>query len=184
MIKLRRLLVAYCLVAATAFVAYHGSKWLTGKLHPHSTLSRGRMVTSEGRRVIEEERMVEEGKVNFSLYGEQVWWYSTMLFFLATVWALREDDRTAYESTWEYLLTSKKVNMMVGVLFIFATLGLLFGKGGHVVDPVVIALLLFSPMALAVIFARFIARGIYLRRIARTGLASNPTSGSGRAISS
>ena len=171
MTRLRRLLVAYGLVVVTALVAYHGSKWLTGKLHPHSGLSIG------GKRV------VEEGKVQFSLYGEQVWWYSIMLFFLATVWALREDDRNAYESTWHYLFTSKKVNMMVGVLFIFAALGLVFAKTA-LVDPVVTAVHLFNLTALAVIFVRFIAKESYLRRIARTGLASKPTSGSGRAISS
>ena len=169
MTRLKRLLVAYGLAGVTALVAYHGSIWLSGKLHPHSTFSIG------GKRVVEE--------VQVSLYGEEVWWYSIMLFLLATVWALREDDGTAYKSRWEYLFTSKKLNTMVGVLFIFAALGLVFSKTAQF-DPVVTAVFLFNLTTLAVIFVRFIARETYLRRITRTGLASKPTSGSGRAISS
>ncbi len=65
----------------------------------------------------------------------------------------------------QYLFSSKKVNMMVGVLFIFAALGLLLANT-YYFDAVRIAVYLFNLTTLAVIFVRFIAKEIYLRRIA------------------
>ena len=65
----------------------------------------------------------------------------------------------------QYLFSSKKVNMLVGVLFIFAAVGLLLANT-YYFDAVRIAVYLFNLTTLAVIFVRFIAKEIYLRRIA------------------
>jgi hypothetical protein len=103
--------------------------------------------------------MVDHGRVYHSLYTGQLVWHALAAFFIVTAWHLRSDQFPAGAKGFAWFLTSGRVNIVAGTVFIFAGLGLVFGKAPP--DPVQDSIYLFDLALVVAVALRVVCREIY-----------------------
>ena len=145
--KFPRLVLAYALVAIAILVAHTGLRYLTGYVH------RNGQVWIGGR------LMVDHGRVYHSLYTGQLIWHALAAFFIVSAWHLSSDQSADSPKRFAWFLTSRRVNIIAGILFIFGGLGFVFGKSTP--DPVQDSIVLLDFGVVVAVALRVICRGIY-----------------------
>lgn len=153
--RFSRLVLAYALVAVAVLVAHTGLRYLTGYFYRNGKVWIG------GR------LMVDHGRVYHSLYTGQLVWHALATFFIVTVWHLTSDQSADSSKRFAWLLTSRRVNIIAGVLFIFGGLGLVFGKSTP--DPVQDSIVFLDFAVVVLVVLRVICRGIYSWRFKHSG---------------
>lgn len=153
--KIYVLLLTNGFILLLAFISYYLLKWLSGEIYSTSII------------IVQGKTAIEKGNVYSFLYLNELIWYTIMLLLLSTIWILKKDDRKNYNSKIQYFLISKKMNVIVGVIFIFSALGLTFSK--TIPDPIIDILTYFNLTIIALIIIRFILKEIYLRKRKQLG---------------
>ena len=153
--KLKKLLAAYVLLLILVVCGYYSSLWLTGVTHPHSIV------------IHSEEIMVEYGHTYRSLYTGELIFYALMFFFMISIWILHSDKYSDFDGPIDYFLASKKMNIISGVLFSFAGIGIVL-TGKTVPDPVLDFLTIFNLSLVFLVVLRFFIKEVYLRRRSKT----------------
>ena len=144
-----RLTLAYGAIILAAVLADRILRLATAWIHPNATV------------IVDGVTVVYHGIARSSLYRDELVWYTAMCLLLATIAVLMHDDSDALQQPLRRFLTSRKVNMMVGTLFIFCALGLTFSKA--VPDPILNALTVVNLVVIGLIVVRVLMREVYVR---------------------
>jgi type IV secretory pathway VirB2 component (pilin) len=149
--KFPRLVLAYAAVGIVVLAASAGLYYLTGYIYRNAQV------------IVGGELMVDNGKVYHSLYTEELIWHAVAALLIVTAWHLMSDRLPDEVNRIGWFLTSRRVNVIAGILFIFAGLGLLFGKSG--LDPVTVFVVLLDLALVSAVVLRVVWREIYLWQV-------------------
>ena len=147
--KLSKLVLAYALLLVVIFSGHYASIWLTGVTHPNSIFEDSRGT------------VVEYGHAYRSLYTGELIFYSVMLIVLVSIWILHSEKYSEFTGAMDYILASKKINIISGVIFSFASFGAVL-TGKTVPDPVLDFLTKLNLSLVLLVALRFVAKEAYL----------------------
>lgn len=147
--KLSKLVLAYALLLVVIFSGHYASIWLTGVTYPNTIVG-----DSQGT-------VVEYGHAFRSLYRGEHIYYSVMLIVLVSIWILHSEKYSEFTGAIDYILASKKINIISGVIFVFAGIGVVL-TGKTVPDPVLDFLTKLNLSLVVLVALRFVVKEAYL----------------------